>query len=196
MTRRATVARATMRDPVGSQTALQPARPTLPGESALVRRALHKSAHPPKRPPHIPTTLEQRGACGGGSHASIFLPLLPLLTQYYRTPRRQWPEDDRGKGGKRRAAQGDQGGVCGVAQGDQGVTKEAFAESLKRRPRRRLRRRPAWQSRRWQRTRRRATRCSRSPRRPSLSLSLSFHPKVIRCVRLFFQKSIYLSIYV
>jgi hypothetical protein len=42
---------------------------------SLVRRTLHKAAHPPERPPHIPGTLEQRGACGGPSHASILHPV-------------------------------------------------------------------------------------------------------------------------
>ena len=42
---------------------------------SLVRRTLHKAAHTPTRPPHIPRTLEQRGACGGPSHASLLHPI-------------------------------------------------------------------------------------------------------------------------
>ena len=41
---------------------------------SLVRRTLHKAAHPPERSPHIPRTLEQRGACGGPSHHHYYTP--------------------------------------------------------------------------------------------------------------------------
>ena len=63
-----TVARATMRPGV----VRQPFSRRVPHYPvSIVRRTLHKSAHPPERPPHIPRTLEQRGACGGPFHASI-----------------------------------------------------------------------------------------------------------------------------
>ena len=67
-----TVARATMRPGVVRQPFSRRVRRY---PVSLVRRTLHKAAHPPERPPHIPRTLEQRGACGGPFHASILHPV-------------------------------------------------------------------------------------------------------------------------